>query len=482
MRLAGDFRYEQLASDIEARIRNGTYRPGERLPSLRRLHNQLQWSVSTIHQAYVRLESLGLVEARPKSGYYVSPGPWAGFRAPTIRRVASAPQEVELSAMVKAVVAAINDPALLPLGSSTTSPDLLPYRHFARIIKSLSASDLKGLTPYALTEGSRELRRQIAQRTMGLVGRVEPEDVVVTNGCLEAVSLCLLAVVRPGETVVLESPTFFAFLQLLKELGVLVIEAPTDPETGIDVGELARLIGRHRVKACLLAPNFQNPLGALMPDDNKEELVDLLGRHEIPLIEDDISAELFFEGGRPRPAKAFDKKGLVMTCSSFSKTLAPGLRVGWVLPGPRFKERILNLKAGLSVSSSSLGQALAARYLSSGAFERHIRTLRDRIKKQTMQTALAIRKYFPGDVRLALPRGGALLWLELNEKVDGLEVYRRAFEEKISILPGGACSGSGNYNNCIRLGCGFPFTAETEKGIATLGDIVGDIYARVGAV
>ena len=474
------FQYQQLAAEIEAKIRSGAYRPGEKLPSLRRLNKRLNHSISTIYQAYVQLETLGLIEARPKSGYYVSAGSWTGFQAPRIRREESSPREVELSAMVKAVVAAINNPSLLPLGSSTTSPELLPYKYFSRIIKGMSANELKALTPYTLTEGSLDLRRRIAQRTMGLMEEIDQEDVVVTNGCLEAVSLSLLAVVRPGDAVVMESPTFFAFLQLLKEMGVLVIEAPTDPQTGIDISELSALIKRHPVKACLLMPNFQNPLGSLMPEEHKKDLVRLLEKHEIPLIEDDISSDLYFDGGRPLPAKAFDRKGLVMTCSSFSKTLSPGLRVGWVIPGRRFKEKILNLKAGFSVSSSSLGQALVSGYLESGAYERHIRTLREKIKNQTLRTALAVRKYFPSDLRMALPRGGPLLWLELNEKVDGLKVYRRAMENGISILPGGACSGVGRYNNFIRLGCGFPYTEKTESGLKTLGRVISGLYEEHG--
>ena len=469
------YRYRKLAGEIEAKIRDGTYKVGERLPSIRKLQKRSHLSLTTVHQAYMELEMLGLVEARPKSGYYVSAPLLKDIKAPSPARAEALPREITLSSVINSVVTAVNNPDLLPLGSSVTSSELLPYKYFSRIMKGISSREMKDLISYSLTEGTPELRRQIALRTTGLLDEISPEDVVITNGCMEAVALSLQALTRTGDTVAIETPTHFAFLQLLKELGLMVVEAPTDPRYGVDVAEMAHIIQRHDIKACLFMPNFHNPLGALMPDERKAELVRLLNRHDVPIIEDDLSSELHFDEQRPLPLKAFDRKGLVLTCSSFSKTLAPGFRMGWLIPGRRFKEKILSLKAGITIASSTLDQYLVAQYLAAGAYDRHLRRLRRTILKHLAKTAQAVQRYFPAGARMAFPRGGPLLWIELDRNVDGLTVYQAALDRKISILPGVVCSSSGGFGNYIRLGCGFPYTQATESGLGILGEIISGV-------
>ncbi|HAO20895.1 MAG TPA: hypothetical protein DCQ37_10790 [Desulfobacteraceae bacterium] len=169
-----------------------------------------------------------------------------------------------------------------------------------------------------------------------------------------------------------------------------------------------------------------------------------------------------------------DRKDLVMTCSSFSKTLAAGFRIGWVIPGKRFKEKILRLKAATTVATASSDQYIIAHFLSEGAYERHLRKLRTAVKNQLIRTALAVQKYFPEDTRLSIPKGGALLWIQLPSGADGLNLYQKALEHKISILPGMVCSADGQFTRYIRIGCGHPFTETIEKGIQTLGKLAGE--------
>jgi DNA-binding transcriptional MocR family regulator len=466
------FRYRHLVEEIEQRIMSGTYRPGEKLPSIRRLHDQLSLSVSTVYHAYTELEALGLVEARPKSGYYVNPVVLERLKAPKFEKISYPPKRVKLSSMINSVISAISNPHLLALGSTVIDAELLPFKYFSRILKEISHKDLRTLISYSLSEGLPELRRQLALRTLGVIKGISPEDVIITNGCMEGLALSLLATTQPGDTVAIETPTNFSFLQLLKELGLLVMEVPTDPRYGVNLDELEKIFRQNPVKACLFIPNFHNPLGAIMPDENKQRLVELLAEYEIPAIEDDISSELYFDRKQPLPLKAFDPKNLVITCSSFSKTLAPGLRIGWVIPGDRLTERISNLKAAISVTTSTLGQYLVSRYLTDGAYERHLRVLRNLVKKQIVRTAFTIQKYFPPETRLAVPRGGTLLWVQLPPKVDGLKVYRRALNQDIAIIPGVVCSNSRQFKNFIQISCGSPFTTHTERGIAYLGKIV----------
>ncbi len=466
------FRYRHLADEIEQKIMSGTYRPGEKLPSIRKLHEQLNLSISTAYHAYTELETMGLVEARPKSGYYVNPVALQRLKVPKFEKISYPPQKVKLSSMINSVISAISNPNLLPLGSTVTAAELLPFKYFSRILKDLSHQEIKSMISYCLSEGFPELRRQIAIRTLGVIEGITPEDVIITNGCMEAIALSLLAITQPGDTVAIETPTNFGFLQLLKELGLLVMEIPTDPRYGVDLDELEKIIRQNKIKTCLFIPNFHNPLGAIMPDGNKQRLVELLSQYEVPAIEDDISAELYFGRQHPLPLKAFDQKDLVITCSSFSKTLAPGLRIGWIIPGRRFKEKIQNLKAAVSVTTSTLDQYLVSQYLAGGAYERHLRALRNSLKKQSVSTAFAIQKHFPSKTRLAIPSGGTFLWVQLPSKVDGLKVYRKALNHNIAIIPGVVCSNSRQFRNFIQVSCGSPFTKDIEKGIATLGKLV----------
>ena len=276
------FRYRQLAGEIEKKILEGTYQAGEKLPSIRRLHQQTNLSISTVYQAYVELENTGFVEARPKSGYYVRPVSFKKLEAPALRKKTSAPRRVNLAPVINSVIAAISNPRFVPFGNTAMDPALLPVKTFTRILKSLSRNEMRTLLSYSPSEGFPELRRQLALRTLGVLEGIEPEDIIITNGCMEALALSLLAVTRPGDTVAIEAPTNFSFLQLLRELGLLVLEIATDPQEGVDLEELEKSLRTNTIRACLFMPNFQNPLGALMSEDKKRALVKLVTSHGDP--------------------------------------------------------------------------------------------------------------------------------------------------------------------------------------------------------
>lgn len=465
------FRYESLASELETKIKNGTYRAGEKLPSIREFHHHLSLSISTVYKAYIELEAMGLIEARPKSGYYVSP-PQTILRKPAFIKRSSMPKKVDLSSVAQSIHNAISNPDILPLGGSVISPELFPHKHFSRIIKGITTNEMKTLMGYAPTGGTYQLRRQIAMRTVGIFGEIDADDVVITNGCMEALTLSLQAVVKSGDTIAIETPTFFTILRLLEELGVYVVEVPTDPRYGVDPEELEKVIAKNEIKACLFMPNFQNPLGALMPDSSKKRIVEMLNQKDIPIIEDDIYAELYFGKKRPSTFKKYDAKGLVLSCSSFSKTLAPGLRIGWILADERFRQRVQKLKSVVSISTSNLDQFVLARFLESGGYDRHLRSLRKALHHQVSSMACSIQKHFPHNTRLAIPEGGTFLWVGLPGGIDGLSVFEKAMENNIAVLPGVACSASEHYKSYLRINCGYPFLERMEEGIATLGRII----------
>lgn len=318
-----------------------------------------------------------------------------------------------------------------------------------------------------LPPGNAELRRQIALRYQLDGLQVAPDDIVVTNGALEALNLCLQAVARPGDTVLVESPSFYAALQALERIGLKALEVATHPREGIELGALAAALEQHRPSACWLMTSFQNPLGSLMPPEKKRALVELLAAHDVPLIEDDVYGELYFGAQRPALAKRFDSKGLVMHCSSFSKCLAPGFRVGWAAAG-RFARQVERLKLTTSLSAAMPSQLALAEYLGQGGYERHLRQLRGALAGQQQMLA-AIASHFPAGTRVTQPQGGYFLWVVLPESVDALELHRLALAHGISIAPGPMFSAKRAFRNCIRLNYGHIWDERQAAAIAKLG-------------
>lgn len=465
-------RYERVATLIEDQVRSGVLRVGDRVPSLRSLSRHRRVSISTVLEAYVRLEARGLLEARPRSGFYVRVPHADRLSEPQFQPRAMAPAAVGTGAVIAAVVDAAADPRVVPLGVACPSPDLLPYRALNRFLRAAIAHEPTHSARYDPPRGSETLRRQIARRALLSGCEFTPTDVIVTCGATEALQLSLRAVTRPGQLVALESPTYFGILPVVEALGLRALEVATHPRTGLDLGRLAAVLRAHRVAACVAMPTLQNPLGVTMPLEAKRELVTLLARHDIPLIEDDVHGDLVFDASRPAAAKSFDRKGLVLYCSSFSKTLGPGFRVGWVEAG-RFTSEVERLKLMSTVATASLPQAAIARFLERGAYERHLRRLRRALSAQMVRMSAAVARHFPSGTRVSRPAGGFVLWVELPERVDALALHRRALAEGVSISPGPIFSAAGRFKHMIRINYGHPWSPQIERAVATLGRLVG---------
>ena len=474
----GRFRYQRLAAELEGRIFDGQYRVGTRLPSLRNLHFQTGLSITTIAQAYGELESHGLVESREKSGYFVRAHGERLLPLPQTGELSmERPRMVTINSLAESITTLIQDPGTVSFGAAIPACELLPTRQLASSFRSVQHHYFKqaGLG-YGEPEGEEVLKRQIAARSLQFGRQVATGEMIVTNGCMDAIQLCLRAVTQPGDIVITESPTFTCYLQLMEQLGLMALEIPTDARQGNDLNMLEEALfngtwRRNRVGACLLNPTFQNPLGFDMPLARKKELVEMLAAHQIPLIEDDIYGELHFDPTRPVPLKFFDAHEMVLYCSSFSKTLAPDFRIGWILPG-RFHQQIARLKFNSTIAQSKLPQLVVANYLEHGDYERHLRRLRKALHLQVGQAAQAIARSFPQGTKLTAPRGGFILWVELDPCIDGLALYRAAREQNLFVIPGIISSSTGRFNNCIRLSCGSPWNGALEEGIVRLGTLV----------
>ena len=460
--------YVRIAENVTRQVARGALRPGDRVPSLRQLSRQQRVSVSTALQAYLWLESRGQLEARPQSGFYVRTPYSSLVPEPQFDPRRSAPSSGGSNAILADLIESANDPASIPFGAGCASPDLFPHRRLNLILRRIINRQPLHSMRYQFPPGVESLRRQIARRSPEVGCDFSPREVIVTCGALEAVNLSLRAVARPGDVIAVESPTYFGIVGSVTSLGMKPVEIPTHPQEGMDLEELARAIRKHRVKACITMTNCHNPLGYVLPDKYKRALVELAARSNVALIEDDIYGDLAFEGPRPRTAKSFDRKGLVLLCSSFSKILAPGFRVGWVMAG-RFHAEVERLKLLTTVASPSLPQMVAAEFLESGGYDRHLKKLRATFATQVEGVRQAIAKYFPGGTRISRPAGGHMLWVELPARINALKLYRAAMAEHISILPGTIFSATGRYQNCTRINCGQRWSEAHDRALLTLG-------------
>jgi DNA-binding transcriptional MocR family regulator len=460
--------YEELARRFARAIENGALRPGDRLPSVRALRGQEHVSTATVMQALARLEALGLVESRPRSGIFVRPRRTLPAPAPT--RPECAPCPVTVASLVARVLADHRDPRLVPLGSATPPAELLPAAALSRALAAVTRAGHGAALDYEEHAGFDRLRRAIARRALAWGFAAAPDDVVVTAGATEAVALALRAVTSPGDAVAIESPAFYGTLQALEGLGLRAVEIPCRSDTGLDVGALEEVLGRQRVAAVVAVPNFSNPAGSLMPEAEKRRLVALLAARGIPLVEDDVYGDLALDGPRPPSAKAFDREGLVLSCGSFSKTLAPGWRVGWMLPG-RFAERVLQLKFALSLATSSAPQRALARFLDTEAYDRHLRRLCGVLRCSAERLRDAVTASFPAGTRVSRPRGGYVLWVELPEGVDALALYSRALDAGVSLVPGTLCGARGGYERFVRMSFARPWDERLQQGVETVGRI-----------
>jgi DNA-binding transcriptional MocR family regulator len=459
--------YERLADQLRTQIAHGVLRAGERLPSIRQLAQGHGVSTATAVQACLQLEREGLAQARPRSGYFVR---------------AAAPRPPDARPPRRRVPGAVNNPALqgvldmlargdvLPLHSATPAPALLPQAALSASLSRCLRHAPAAALDYAPPQGHPALRRLIAQRYAQLGAAVATDEIIVTAGAMEAITLALRTLTEPGDVVLVESPTYHGILQAVASLRLNVLEVPNLPGCGIDVARLDQLLQQNQVRAAVLVPNFNNPLGSLTGDDAKQALLQSCARHGTVVIEDDIYGELAWSGQRPSPLRRWDRHGIVISCGSFSKTLAPGLRVGW-LAGAGWTEALARAKYFSTVGGASLPQLALADYLQRHDLERHLRRLRRTLADNAQRMHEAIARHWPAATRACEPAGGLSLWLQLPPGGDGLALFEAALADGIGTSPGVLFSGRGGYADCLRLSCGLPWSEKLDAALKRLGQL-----------
>jgi len=461
-------RYEQVADKILGLIQNGILKEGDRIPSMRQLSSELGVSVNTVKEAYWTLEKNNHIEAVPQSGFYVKKGTRL-YEPSVVDPSIMDPQQVGLCQIYGAFQYSGKYSQELNLGISNLHPDFWPVEKLAKYMQeALRYHDHESFT-YMMSPGYPELRTQVARLGLSAGMNLNPEEIIITNGCHEAIFLALTAICKPGDTIIFESPLYFSSLMLLQKLNLKLIEIPSSAGDGISMDTLKFILENHPVRAMFSIPNFNNPLGFAMPDGKKKSMVELLARHNVVLIEDDIYGELYFSN-RPSACKSFDETGNVIHCSSITKTVSPGLRIGWIAPGDKYFDEICNMKTLLNISTGSINQIAAARFLKEGGYDRHMRKLRESLEIQVEAMRNCILENFPEGTEVTDPEGGSLLWVTLPETIDALDIYHEALKKNILIAPGCLFSTRPKFKNCMRINAGH-WNDKIMKAIVYLGKL-----------
>ncbi|MES2678418.1 MAG: PLP-dependent aminotransferase family protein [Bacteroidota bacterium] len=462
--------YMQIANGIEQQIKHGVLKVGDKLPSLRTICLEQGVSLSSSSQAYLELESRGFIESRPRTGYFVS------FSHKDLREVPSTsqPRLTNASEDPEDIINTITGNAAkanIFLSSGIPALSLLPVAKLNKgMIQAMRSLPDSGINYER--QGNTKLKQQIARRSLSWGGKLREDEIVTTSGCMEALAFSMLALAERGDTIAVESPVYYGIPLLAKSIGLKVIELPTHPVTGVELDALEKAFKKNKVKLCLFVTNFNNPLGSMMPVENKKAVVKLLEKYNVPLIEDDLYGDLYFGDHRPLTCKSFDESGMVLWCGSFSKTLSAGYRVGWVAPG-KFLEKVKRIKHYHAISCNALAHETIANFLENDRYENHLRKLRQTLHRNTLQFHRFIGEYFPKDTLVSRPQGGFHLWVEFNKRTDTIELYNQLIQHRISFTPGRIFTLQNQYNNCLRLSTGLLLNDRVEGALKLMGKIAG---------
>lgn len=463
--------YEKLASELTDQIERGILQGGDRLPGIRAFSVAREISIATAIAVYRKLEDHGLIEAKLRSGFFIRSRPRSSFPEPDISKPKLRPRAISGQQLAMQLIKAANEPDMVQLGAAVPGPEYLPGRAVERALAQALRHQRQRAMEYVFPPGIAELRQQIARRMSESGCNTDPAEILITSGCQEAIVLALRAVTAPGDLVAIESPTFYGLLQAIDALELKALEIPTHPRDGISLDALQLALEQWPVKACIVVPNFSNPLGYCMPDERKQTLVAMTAQHRVALIENDIYGDLGFSQRRPSTCKSFDRAGHVLYCSSFSKSLSPGLRIGWIAPGQHL-DKVEYLKYITNLAAPTASQLAVAELLQSGVYERHLRKVRREYALAVERMIEAVDRHFPSGTKVTRPQGGFVIWIELAKHVDSFELTHQLLEQGISIAPGAIFSASQKYRNFMRLSCACEWSNRVERALAAIARMI----------
>jgi DNA-binding transcriptional MocR family regulator len=462
------YRYEEFTTAIETHIRGGIYKPGHKLPSVRTLMKEFSISTGTVQQGYEYLMIKGLVESVHKSGYYVSSLPGNQINAPSLKKkviVRDAVFDHNLSLITSLRT---GRKPLTEFNVAAPGDLLIPQKLILRTMQQVIRAQGAGLLRYYPSGGSEELRNNICKHSAYYNPNLNADELIITDGALQALYIALVSVCAVGDVVAVESPCVFSILQVIKTLQLKVVEVPIDSSVGFDIEYLKKACIGTKIRAIIVTPNFQNPTGILLSDDKKKQLLAVAQQYEIALIENDIYGDLNFTGQRPSNIKSFDNSGLVMTYSSYAKTLAAGIRLGWLSAG-KFFQKAEQVKFSMGSTVSPVYQETVNKLLSSNSYDRHIRSFRTQLSKNAHHTINILTTYFPKGTKVIVPAGGYNLWVKLPDEINSNEFYLHCEKVGVKFTPGETFSFSADFKNFFRIVFADQYSAKRIEGLKLAG-------------
>lgn len=461
-------RYRAIADEVIVEIERGGMGAGDKLPSLRDACARWRVSLITAKGAYRLLEQRGYIESRPQSGYYVLPQEVQTPPAPYAARTGVASPNEELR-IITQIIGTNSPDGLRALGAAIPGAELLPLRTLTRYASRIGRAFAPHIGEYGTPAGSQRLREEISRYYRSLGARVLPQDLVIHNGALDAITTTLRSITRAGDTIVLESPTYYLFMHAAAALHLRVITVPHIPHEGIDLVRLESVLRSHAIKALVIIPNFHNPTGSLLSISAKEKLVRLAERHNTLIIEDDVYGDLAFSGDRPPPLLALDRKDRVIHCSSVSKVLGPGLRVGWSI-SRALRPAIEQARFLESIASPVLPQEVVAEFLSCEGLKRHRMLMSKKLSANAELYHSALHQALPAGSRITRPQGGFLLWIELPRGADTTALFHSLASKRTGLTPGILFGNDREAKRFFRLSFGAPFSPQAHQAIHRIGE------------
>jgi len=445
----------RVAEAIRRQIREGAYRPGDKLPSVRQLSQSMEVSITTVSRAYAILGEEGYVLAHPQSGYYVKLGWAAKHGQPQTSDTRSLPRDM--------------NPALSSLLVAGQNAQLFPIKVLTASLKRTALAFNRDHADYGTKQGNRDLREQIAHRLVVKGCLLHPDDLLVTSGSTEALLLAARAVTKPGDTIAMESPAYSNLHLVAHFLSLNLVEVNCSPVTGMDLGHLQDILDRQPIGAVFATPSFNNPTGSLMPYESRRRLVAMLAEREIPLLENEAYADLHFSPDPIPNCKAFDRDGRVLLCGSFSQTLGPKIRIGWLAPGRYYDDAEL-FKYSSSVTTPLLQQRAMTDFLERHRITRVIAPAVKAYQRSFREMATVISESFPAGTTFEIPQGGSNMWVVMPESINGRTLQEKCIEEGFRFFPGENFSPTKRYKNCLTL-CVAHWGSEAERQVRRIGTI-----------
>jgi DNA-binding transcriptional MocR family regulator len=463
------YRYEAVAAVIETHIRAGRYKPGDKLPSVRDLKEKYGASVTTIQKVYEQLIVQGLVVNIPRSGYYVSREAEQPAESAPVAVTAPVTRDTFFSSNLAAITSRdLSRHALAEFNVAAAGDLLLPQKLILRTMQQVIREHGVGLLRYYPSNGAQELREHIVQRAARHHTNLHPDELIITDGALQALYIALSAVCAAGDIIAVESPCVFSVLEVARTLRLRIVEIPIDSHAGLDLDHFKRAAGSTAIRAIVVTPNFQNPTGTLLSEAQKRNLLQIAQQYGIAIIENDLYGDLYFTGKRPSNIRSYDESGLVLTYSSYSKTLAGGIRLGWLSPGRYFRQAE-QIKFSLGSTVAPVYQETVNKLLSTNSYDRHIRAFRAKLAKQAHHTVQLVSAHFPEGTQATMPDGGYHLWVQLPEATDMQAFYEACNNIGVRFTPGSTFSFSGRYQQYFRLVFADQYSREKEKAIKQAG-------------